>query len=75
MKTFRKDLWKSDEYTYEAAYGFMPNIRAYLHDEDDEIRRTILVVPGGGYCMCTPHEGELVALEFYKKGADIYYGY
>ena len=28
----------------------------------------ILVVPGGGYCVVSPTEGEMVALEFYKKG-------
>jgi len=72
MKEFRKDLWDEGEYTYEAAYGFMPNIRAYLHDEDNEKRRSVLVVPGGGYCMCAPHEGELVALEFYRKGMNAF---
>ncbi len=72
MRTFRKDLWNDGEYTYEAAYGFMPNIMAFLHDEDDEARKCMLVAPGGGYCMCAPHEGELVALEFYKKGMNVF---
>ena len=72
MNTFRVDLWESGEYTYKQAYGFMPNIRAFLHDEDDEKRSCILVAPGGGYCMCAPHEGELVALEFYKKGMNAF---
>ena len=72
MKTFRKDLWNDGEYTYEAAYGFMPNIRAFLHEEDDSVRDAILVAPGGGYCMCAPHEGELVAMEFYKKGMNAF---
>ena len=71
MITFRKDIWKDDEYTYEASYGFMPNIRAYLH-EDDEIHDAMLVVPGGGYCMVVPHEGEVVAKNFYDKGMNVF---
>ncbi|MCR5322422.1 MAG: alpha/beta hydrolase [Lachnospiraceae bacterium] len=72
MKTFRLDLWKPEEYTYEAAYGFMPNIHAYLHDEDDSVRKCMLMVPGGGYCMLAPHEGELPALEYYKMGLNVF---
>lgn len=61
------NLWKEDEYTYEAAYGFKPNLRTYLH-EDGENRPCLLVVPGGGYCMCTPFEGEMVSKKFYEMG-------
>ena len=57
MKQFRLDLWKDGEYTYAAAYGFMPNVRAFLHEENDSIRRCMVMVPGGGYCMLAPHEG------------------
>ena len=31
MKQFRLDLWKDGEYTYAAAYGFMPNVRVIIH--------------------------------------------
>lgn len=72
MKTFRLDLWKPEEYTYEAAYGFMPNVHAYLHEEDTEVRRCMIVVPGGGYCMLAPHEGELVAMEYYRMGLNVF---
>ena len=72
MNTFRQDLWKQEEYTYEAAYGFMPNLHAYLHEEDDTPRRCMLVVPGGGYCMLAPHEGELVAMEYYNMGLNCF---
>lgn len=34
MRTFQEKIWKDGEYTYEAAYGFVPNIMAYLHDDD-----------------------------------------
>ena len=72
MKTFRVDLWKPEEYTYEAAYGFMPNLHAYLHEEDDSPRRCMIVVPGGGYCMLAAHEGELPAMEYYKMGLNVF---
>ncbi len=72
MKQFRLDLWKEEEYTYAAAYGFMPNVRAYLHEEDDSVRRCMVMVPGGGYCMLAPHEGELPAMEYYKMGMNVF---
>lgn len=72
MKTFRLDLWKPEEYTYAAAYGFMPNVRAYLHDEDDGLRKCMVMVPGGGYCMLAPHEGELPAMEYYRMGLNVF---
>lgn len=64
-------IWEDGEYTYEASYGFRPNLRAFIHP-DDEPRDCMLVVPGGGYCMCTPHEGEVVALEFYGRGMNTF---
>lgn len=67
MISERHNLWEPEEYTYPAAFGFVPNIVTYLH-EDTEKRPCMLVVPGGGYCVVSPTEGELVALEFYKKG-------
>ena len=77
MKTFRVDLWKPEEYTYEAAYGFMPNLHAYLHEEDDSPRRCMIVVPGGGYCMLAAHEGELPAVRPPREnsGVEEYYKY
>ena len=78
MKKFRENIWKDDEYSYEAAYGFIPNIHAYLHDEDenddsgDKNRDCMLVIPGGGYCMCCQHEGELPAKVFYEQGMNTF---
>lgn len=60
-------LWETSEYNYPAAFGFIPNIVSYLH-EDAEKRPCMVVVPGGGYRVVSPTEGELVALEFYNKG-------
>ena len=71
MNIFRRNIWEDGEYDYPAAYGFTPNLFAYLHT-DDEKRDCMLVVPGGGYCMLTPHEGELAAKEFYDRGMNAF---
>ncbi len=64
-KTFY--LWKKEEYSYPCAGDFLPNITAYLHD-DEEMRPAIIIVPGGGYAMVSPTEGEIVAKKFYEAG-------
>ena len=71
MQNFREDIWSDGEYNYAAAYGFIPNIYAYLHD-DDENRDCLLIAPGGGYCMCVPHEGELAAKVFFDMGMNVF---
>ena len=53
MKNFSEKIWDKSEYNYAAAYGFIPEIHAYMHD-DDQSRDCMLVIPGGGYCVCTP---------------------
>lgn len=60
-------LWKQSEYNYAAACGFIPNMRLYFH-KDKKIHPCILVVPGGGYAMVSPTEGEIVAKKFYDMG-------
>ena len=70
-RIFREQIWKDGEYDYAAAYGFTPNIFAYLHNDDDK-RDCMLIVPGGGYCMCVPHEGELPAMEFFERGMNVF---
>lgn len=67
MKSERYVLWKDGEYDYPQAYGFVPNLVSYLH-EDGEKHPCMLVVPGGGYRIVSPSEGEIVAMKFYKKG-------
>ena len=71
MKRFRENIWQDGEYTYEASYGFTPNVFAYLHN-DDQQRDCMLVVPGGGYCMLASHEGELPAMEFFDRGMNVF---
>ena len=60
-------IWEDGEYDYKAAYGFAPNIRPLIH-EDDKVRPAMLVIPGGGYCFVTPSESQNIAEEFYKRG-------
>ena len=60
-------LWKGGEYTRKTG-KFKPNITAYIHTEDETVRPGILVVPGGGYCVVSCTEGEIVAKEFFLKG-------
>lgn len=71
IKRFRENIWQEGEYNYAAAYGFVPNVFAYLH-EDEGKRPCMLVVPGGGYCMCCSHEGELPGMEFFRRGMNVF---
>lgn len=61
-------LWGEGEYYYPLALGFEPNIVSYIHEEDEKKRPCMLVVPGGGYCVVSPTEAEIVAKEFYHRG-------
>ncbi|MBR4719587.1 MAG: alpha/beta hydrolase [Lachnospiraceae bacterium] len=75
MREFRENIWNEGEYDYSAAYGFIPNIHGYIHDEEGNAERSrdcVIVLPGGGYCVCAPHEGEPVALEFYNRGMNAF---
>ncbi len=72
MKNFIEKIWEAGEYNYAAAYGFEPNIHGYLHDEDNSKRKGIIIVPGGGYCMCVPPEAEIVAKAFYQRGLNAF---
>lgn len=67
LKKERIDLWEKDEYSYPLAFGFMPNMVTYLHD-DGQKHPCMVVIPGGGYCVVSPTEGEIVAKRFYKMG-------
>ncbi|MDR3596331.1 alpha/beta hydrolase [Clostridium sp.] len=61
-------LWKKEEYTYPVRGEFIPNIFTYIHEENDKLRPAMIVVPGGGYCVVSDTEAEIVAEEFYNKG-------
>lgn len=67
MQNEKTVIWEEGEYSYPMAFGFVPNIMSYLH-EDGKVRPCMLVVPGGGYCVVSPTEGEIVAKRFYEAG-------
>ena len=60
-------LWEQEEYTYPVIGDFIPTITSYIH-EDEQVRPVFMVVPGGGYEMVSPSEGEIVAKKVYEKG-------
>ncbi|MCR4641646.1 MAG: endo-1,4-beta-xylanase [Lachnospiraceae bacterium] len=70
-RIFPRRIWTEEEYDYAAAYGFIPNIFCYLH-EDEEAHDAMLMVPGGGYCMVCAHEGELPGMEFFDRGMNVF---
>ena len=61
------EFWKEGEYTYPLAFDFRPNLRAYLLD-DGEVHPCMMILPGGGYAVVVPPEGELVAKRFNELG-------
>lgn len=63
----RIDIWNEGEYTYPLAFDFRPNLRAYLLD-DGKVHPCLLILPGGGYAVVVPPEGELLAKEFNNRG-------
>lgn len=63
----RIDIWQDGEYKYPLAFEFKPNLRSYLLD-DGQTHPCMLVLPGGGYAVVVPPEGELVAREFNRRG-------
>lgn len=70
MKKERINIWNANEYSYQASYGFIPNLHTYLHE--DRTRAALLVIPGGGYEFVSCREGEIVALEFYNRGYNVF---
>lgn len=64
-------IWQEGEYQYPAAYGFVPFMISYIH-EDTELRPGMVVVPGGAYRIVSPSEGHIVAEEFYRAGYNVF---
>ena len=61
------EFWQEGEYNYPLAFDFTPNLRAYLLD-DGEVHPCLMILPGGGYAVVVPPEGELVAKRFNELG-------
>ena len=64
-------LWREGEYYYPAAYGFVPFMISYIH-EDQEIRPAMVIVPGGAYRNASPSEAHLPAETFYRYGYNVF---
>ena len=64
-------LWREDEYDYPDAYGFVPFLTSYIH-EDSDIHPAMIVVPGGAYRKVSPSEAQLPAMEFYRAGYNVF---
>ena len=64
-------LWQDGEYHYPAAYGFVPFLTSYIH-EDKDVHPGMIVVPGGAYRNASPSEGHLPAEEFYRAGYNVF---
>lgn len=71
MEQRRVNIWEDGEYQYPLALGVVPNLRVYLH-EDDQVRPAMIVVAGGGYEVVSPSEAWLVGEEFFDKGYQIF---
>ena len=67
----RVEIWREDEYAYPAAWGFIPVMVTYLH-EDTDVHPAMLVVPGGAYRYVSPSEGDVVARRFYEKNYNVF---
>ncbi len=68
MRKEKIRIWEAEEYSYGMAYGFVPNLTAYLHEEADGPRPCMIVVPGGAYSFASIREGQPVAERFYGMG-------
>ena len=64
-------LWREAEYDYPDAYGFVPFLTSYIH-EDSSIHPAMIVVPGGAYRKVSPSEAHLPAMEFYRAGYNVF---
>lgn len=60
-------LYTEGDYTFPMSGSFVPSITAYLHD-DGQARPAILIIPGGGYRLVSPNEGQMIALRFFEEG-------
>lgn len=56
----------------ETEHGFMPTLTGYILDGSRTIecenRPVVLVIPGGGYTIVSPREGERIALSYNAAG-------
>lgn len=64
-------LWREEEYSYPAAYGFIPFMVSYIHEEGTD-RPAMIIIPGGAYRKASPSEAHLPAEAFYREGYNVF---
>ena len=71
MKGEKIILWRAEEYDYPDAYGFVPFLTSYIH-EDSRIHPAMVIAPGGAYRKVSSSEAQLPAEEFYQAGYNVF---
>lgn len=73
-----KKIYLKDYYSFLGENGCNPTLTAYIQYNmsemkwEDKKRPTLLVCPGGGYCMCSERESEPIALAFMPLGMNVF---
>ena len=67
MEAKKYTIWEQEEYYYKRAGKFIPNLRAFLH-EDGENHPAMLIAPGGAWTILTPTEANSPAQCFFERG-------
>lgn len=67
----RTEIWKKEEYYYPAAYGFIPVMFSYIH-EDTKKHPSMIIVPGSAYREVSTSEAYQPAMEFYHVGYNVF---
>ena len=67
MKTETIPLWRSGEYDYPRAGGFVPEMRAYLHETASPLP-CVVIVPGGAYAFVSQSEASLPSKKLHALG-------
>ncbi len=78
IKVEVKKIYLKDYYSFLGENGCNPTLTAYIQYNMSEMkwenkkRPTLLVCPGGGYCMCSERESEPIALAFMPLGMNVF---
>lgn len=75
MKVYKVDLY--DYFNIARPEGGEGYLDCYIHEQEEDLgknrlRPAMIAIPGGGYSMNCPREGEIVAMQFF---ADDYQGF
>lgn len=71
-------LYLKDRFPFLGEDGKDPNVSIYLPEPmwemgwEDKKRPCLVVIPGGGYAMCSQREAEPIALQFLPEGFNVF---